>query len=56
MSRQTYDSQLWEDEEKFPELSKEVQGKEGEKTFSCKLCNAKPLELGNIGVKALKTH
>ena len=51
MSRQTYYSQLWEDEEKFPELW--VSGKEGEKTFSCKLC--KPLQLGNMGVKALKT-
>ena len=46
----------------FPELSKWVSGKEGEKTFSCKLCNSKPLQvgnmgvLGNIGVKALKTH
>ena len=56
MSRQTYYSQLWEDEEKFPELSKWVSGKEGEKTFSCKLCNSKPLQLGNMGVKALKTH
>ena len=56
MSRQTYYSKLWEDEEKFPELSKWVLGKEGEKTFSYKLCNSKPLQLGNMGVKALKTH
>ena len=56
MSRQTYYSQLWEDEEKFPELSKWVSGKEGEKTFSCKLCDSKPLQLGNMVVKALKTH
>ena len=56
MSRQTYYSQLWEDEKKFPELSKWVSGKEGKKTFSCKLCNSKPLQLGNMGVKTLKTH
>ena len=54
MSRQTYYSQLWEDEEKFPELSKWVLDKEGEKTFSCKLCDSKPLQLGNMVVKALK--
>ena len=56
MLRQTYNSQLWEDEEKFLELSKWVSGKGGEKTFSCKLCDSKPLQLGNMGVKALKTH
>ena len=55
MSRQTYYSQLWEAEEKFPELSKWVSSK-GEKTFSCKLCNSKTLQLGNMGVKALKAH
>ena len=54
MSRQTCYSHLWEDEKKFPELSKWVSGKEGEKTFSCKLCNPKPLQLGHMGVKALK--
>ena len=37
-------------------LSKWVSVKEGEKTFSCKLCNSNPLQLGNMGVKALKTH
>ena len=56
MLRQTYNSQLWEDEEKFQELSKWVSGKGGEKTFSCKLCDSKSLQLGNMGVKALKTH
>ena len=56
MSRQMYYSQLWEDEEKFPGLSKWVSGKEGEKTFSCKLCNSKPLQLRNMGVEALKTR
>ena len=56
MSRQKYYSQSWEDEGKFPELSKWVSGKEWEETFSCKLCNSKPLQLGNTGVKALKTH
>ena len=55
MSRQMYYSQLWEAEEKFPELSKWVLSK-GEKTFSCKLCNSKTLQLGNMGVKALKAH
>ena len=39
MSRQTYYSKLWEDEENFPELSKWALGKEGEKIFSSKLCN-----------------
>ena len=56
MSRQTYYSKLWEDEENFPELSKWALGKEEDKTFSCKLCNSKPLQLGNMGVKALKTY
>ena len=56
MLRQAYYSQLWEDEEKFPELSNWVSDKEGEKTFSCKLCDSKPLQLGNMGVKALKIH
>ena len=56
MLRQTYYSQLWEDEKKFPELLKWVLGKEEKKTFSCKLCYSKPLQLGNVGVKTLKTH
>ena len=56
MLRQTYYSQLWEDEKKFPELLKWVLGKEEKKTFSCKLCYSKPLQLGNMGVKTLKTH
>ena len=56
MSRQTYYCQLWEDEKKFPKLSKWISGKEGRKTYSCKLCNSKPLQLGNMGVKTLKTH
>ena len=56
MSRQTYYTSTWEDREKFPDISKWVFGKEGEKTFKCKLCNSKPLQLGNMGVKALKTH
>ena len=56
MSRQMYYCQLWEDQKKFPELSKWFSGKEGKKTFSCKLCNSKPLQLGNMVVKTLKTH
>ena len=56
MPRQTYYSQLWEDEETFSGLSKWVSVTEGEKSLSCKLCNSKPLQFGNMGVKALKTH
>ena len=43
MLRQAYYCQLWEDEEKFPELSNWVSDKEGEETFSCKLCDSEPL-------------
>ena len=32
------------------------QGKRGEKTFCCRICHMKPLQLGNMGIKALMTH
>ena len=32
------------------------QGKRGEKTFCCRICHTKPLQLGNMGIKSLMTH
>ena len=31
-------------------------GKAGEKTFCCRICHTKPLQLGNIGIQVLRTH
>ena len=31
-------------------------GKTGEETFCCRICHTKPLQLGNMGIKPLRTH
>ena len=56
MSRQTYYTGKWEKKNKYPEISFWILGKAGEKTFCCRICHTKPLELGNVKVKALRTH
>ena len=56
MYRQTYYSRSWlEDKDKYPSLTSWLDGKEGSKTFSYKLCK-KTLQLGNMGIKALTAH
>ena len=40
----------------YPELSLWISRKTGEKAFCSKMCHTKPLQLGNMGIKALMTH
>ena len=56
MSRQTYYIREWENKNNYPEISLWISGKTGEKTFYCRICYTKPLQVGNVGIKALRTH
>ena len=56
MSRQTCYTSKWENKNKYPEISLLISGKAGEKTFCCRICHKKPLQLGNVGIKALRPH
>ena len=40
----------------YPEISLWILRKTGEKAFCSRICHAKPLQLGNMGIKALMTH
>lgn len=56
-TRSCYYAKEWEDVSKFPECAKWVVGTQGGTTFSCKYCKLrKPLELGNMGLRAVKSH
>ena len=54
--KQTYYSKDWEKPERYLKISKLVVGKEGSTGYSCRICNSKTLQLGNMGVEALKKH
>ena len=56
MSRQTYCTREWEIKNKYPEISLWISGKAGGKPFCCRICHTKPFQLGNMGIKALRTH
>ena len=56
MSRQTYCTSEWEIKNKYPEISLWISGKAGGKPFCCRICHTKPFQLGNMGIKALRTH
>ena len=56
MSRQTHYTSEWENKNEYPEISLWISGKADEKTFCCRICHKKPLQLGNMGIKALRTH
>ena len=56
MSRQTNYTNECRKKEKFPEISRWISGKIGDKTFVCKVHNRRPLQLGNVGIKASKTQ
>ena len=56
MFRQTYYTSEWKNKNNYPEISSWISGKAGEKTFCCRICHTKPLLLGNMGIKAFRTH
>ena len=37
-------------------ISRNIFREAGEKTFCCRICHTKPLQRGNVGIKALRTH
>ena len=56
MSRQTYYTSEWENKNNYPKISLWISGKVGETTFCCRICHTNPLQLGNMGIKALRIH
>ena len=56
MSRRTYYVSEWEHKNNYPEISLSISGKICEKTYCCRICHTKPLQLGNMGIKELRTH
>ena len=56
MSRQTYYISKWENKNNCPDIPLQISGKTGEQAFCCRICHTKPLQLGNMGIKALRTH
>ena len=55
MFGQTYYTSEMESKNKYPEISLWISGKTGGKIFCCRICHAKPLQLVNMGIKALRT-
>ena len=55
MSGQTFYISEWENKNKYPETSLWISSKADEKTFCCRICHEKPLQLGNMEIKALRT-
>ena len=56
MSRQTFYTSEWENKNNYPKMSLWISVKTHEKLFCCRICHTKPLKLGNMGIKAFRTH
>ena len=57
MPRQTFYRSKWKKFlNKYSDISLWISGKAGEKTFCGRIYHTKPLQLGNMGIKASRTH